>query len=359
MKFAILALGFLLAMPNLFAQLHPAEGLPSMRETTPPVVLLTGKVLTDANTPAPERVTVALNCGGTTSVAQTQSDGKGFFSVSVALSDGRSTLVSPQNGASMSSTSQLESCELVADVNGYTAEPLRINPSGDMGVINVGTIVLRSTAPKHGFTVSAISLAAPDKAKNAFAKGEEQKNKGKWSAAIASFRRAIAAYPRFALAWLELGRVQARQNDFADARQSFQESVTRDSRLVDGYVELAHLAAKQQEWQDLATVTDHLTQIHPDEPEYWFLNSVAYFNLGNIRQADTSITRGMRLDLSHHIPQMEYLYALILARNQNYESAVDHVSTYLKLAPQAADAQNAQKLLRELQQRSSQTSAAK
>jgi regulator of sirC expression with transglutaminase-like and TPR domain len=55
---------------------------------------------------------------------------------------------------------------------------------------------------------------------------------------------------------------------------------------------------------------------------------------------------------------MEYLYALILARNQNYQSAVDHVSTYLKLAPQAADAQNAQKLLEQLQQHS-QTSAAK
>ena len=274
MKLAILTVSFLLALPNLFAQLQPAQGLPSMRETTTPVVLLTGKVLTEANTPPPESVTVALNCGGINSVAQTQSDGKGFFSVSVALTDGRSTPVSPQNGASTPSTSQLENCELVADLSGYTAEPLRINRGGDIGVVNVGTIILRSIAPEQGFTVSATSLAAPDKAKDAFAKGEEQKNKGKWSAAIASFRKAIAAYPRFALAWLELGRVQARQNDFADASQSFHESVTHDSKLADGYVE-------------------------------------------------------------------------------------DHVSTYLKLAPQAADAQNAQKLLRELQQRSSQTSAAK
>ena len=359
MKLAILTVSLLLALPNLFAQLQPAQGLPSMRETTPPVVLLTGKVLTEANTPPPESVTVALNCGGINSVAQTQSDGKGFFSVSVALTDGRSTPVSPQNGASMPPTSQLENCELVADLTGYTAEPLRINRGGDIGVVNVGTIILRSIAPEQGFTVSATSLAAPDKAKDAFAKGEEQKNKGKWSAAIASFRKAIAAYPRFALAWLELGRVQARQNDFADASQSFHESVTHDSKLADGYVELAHLAAKQQQWQDLATATDHLTQIHPDDAEYWFLNSAAYFNLGNMKQADTSITQAMRLDLSHHFPQMEYLYALILARSQNYQSAVDHVSTYLKLAPQAADAQNAQKLLRELQQRGSQTSAAK
>ncbi|PYV66009.1 MAG: hypothetical protein DMG95_00090, partial [Acidobacteria bacterium] len=139
MKLAILTVSLLLALPNLFAQLQPAQGLPSMRETTPPVVLLTGKVLTEANTPPPESVTVALNCGGINSVAQTQSDGKGFFSVSVALSDGRSAPVSPQNGASMPSTSQLENCELVANLTGYTAEPLRINRGGDIGVVNVGT----------------------------------------------------------------------------------------------------------------------------------------------------------------------------------------------------------------------------
>ena len=51
------------------------------------------------------------------------------------------------------------------------------------------------------------------------------------------------------------------------------------------------------------------------------------------------VTRGIRLDSAHRLPQMEYLYGLILARNQKYESAADHLSAYLKLSPQAADAQ--------------------
>jgi tetratricopeptide (TPR) repeat protein len=246
----------------------------------------------------------------------------------------------------------LGTCELIADLAGYKAEPLRVTRTGDIGPVNVGTIVLRAATPGQPFTVSLTSLAAPDKAKAAFEKGEEQRKKGKWAAAMDSFRKAIAAYPRYALAWLELGRVQATQKDFVNARQSFRESITQDSKLADGYVELAHLAAQQQQWQELAGATDHLVQIHPDAAEYWFLNSAANFNLGNLRQAEASITRGIRLDSAHRLPQMEYLYGMILARKQDYKSAVEQITLYLKLSPQASDANDARQALAELQKRS-------
>jgi tetratricopeptide (TPR) repeat protein len=219
-------------------------------------------------------------------------------------------------------------------------------------MINAGTILLHSVAPtgEQPFAVSVTSLAAPDKAKAAFEKGEEQSKKGKWSAAIESFKKAIAVYPKYALAWLELGRMQARQSDFVNARQSFHESITHDSKLSDGYVELAHLAVRQQQWQDLAVATDHLVQIHPEVAEFWFLSSAANFNLGNIPHAEVSIVRSMRLDSTHRVPQIEYLYGLILARKQDYQSAVEHISTYLRLSPQAADFQDAQKKLGEMQE---------
>lgn len=164
-----------------------------------------------------------------------------------------------------------------------------------------------------------------------------------------SFRKAIAAYPRYALAWLELGRVQATQNEFADAQHSFRQSITQDSKLVDGYVELARLAAKEGEWHDLLSSTEHLVQVHPEVAEFWFWYSAASFNLGDINGAESSIARGLRLDSAHRIPQMEYLYALVLARSQNFQAAADHVTTYLKLCPKASDAAEAQKRLVQFQ----------
>jgi tetratricopeptide (TPR) repeat protein len=323
MKAAVPAISFLLVLPNLFSQSQPTIHPPSATGNPTQTIMLTGKVVTEANSPPSESAAVAMECAEREPLADAHSDSKGYFSISVEVSDGAAATYGIRQGKNVISTSQLDSCQLVASLPGYTAEPLHITRGADIGVIHVGTIVLRSVTQSQIFSVSVVSLAPPERAKDAFEKGEEQKRKGKWAAAIASFRKAIAAYPRFALAWLELGRVQAKQSEFADAQQSFHESAA----------------------------TDRLVQIHPEEAEYWFLNSAASFNLGNIKQAETSVTRGMHLDTLHRLPQMEYLYGLILARNQKYASAADHLSAYLKLSPQAADTQNARELLAEFQKR--------
>jgi len=211
-------------------------------------------------------------------------------------------------------------------------------------------------SPSQGdprFTVSVTSLAAPDKAKKAFEKGEEEVRKGRFEAAASHLRRAVEMYPRYAIAWLELGRVRSRQSSFADAQQCFRQAVAQDSKLLDGYVELAYADAQQQDWTDLANVTDHLVQVAPaSSPEYWFLNSAAYYNLDDIKRAETSITTGLRLDSGHQVAQMEYLYGLILGSKKEYKQAAEHVSTYLRLAPDnAPDREAAQNLLAAYQYR--------
>lgn len=196
------------------------------------------------------------------------------------------------------------------------------------------------------FTVSVTSLAAPEKAQKAFEKGEEEARKGKWQSAADNFKRAVAMYPRYAIAWLELGRVHVRQSSWFEARQCFQQAVAQDSKLVDGYLELAHVAAQEQNWKDLADESDRLIQMSPDaSAEYWFLNSAAYYNLGNLDHAETSITRGLRLDSRHEFAQMEYLYGLILGSKKEYKAAAEHVNEYLRLAPNAEDSQAARNLL--------------
>lgn len=307
-------------------------------------VVLAGTVTTESNSPPEAAVQVTLDCMGTRA-AQTSTDSQGNFSLHVSRSNSLNDGTDSRN-----SSSDLSECEISANLDGYRAEPLHVAPGGsEVGVANVGTILLHPTARAQASAVSVNSLAAPEKAKAAFQKGEEQKKKGKLAAAVESFRKAIAAYPRYALAWLELGRVQVTQNDFSDAQHSFQQSVAQDSKLVDGYVELARLAAKQSDWQGLLRATEYLVQAHPDVPEFWFWNAVASFNLGDINTAESGITRGLRIDSAHRVPQMEYLYALVLAHAQKFSAAADHVTTYLRLAPGALDAAEARKRLVQFQ----------
>ena len=128
------------------------------------------------------------------------------------------------------------------------------------------------------FTVSVSSLAAPEKAQKAFQKGQEYERKGKFETACDYFKKAVAIYPRYALAWLELGRFQARQSSFTDAQESFRHAVTSDSNLATGYVDFAIVSAQQNNWQAMAEMTDTLRAAFPDSsPVYWYVNSTAYY----------------------------------------------------------------------------------
>jgi tetratricopeptide (TPR) repeat protein len=247
------------------------------------------------------------------------------------------------------SGADLADCQLRAEAAGYNSEPIDLTRNQLNGVVHIGTIFLHPMAPAgagEGFSIGAVSLAAPDKAKKEFQKGQEQAKKGKWAAACDYFRKAVQVYPRYALAWLELGRAQMQQNNFLDAQQSFQQATTQDSDLLPAYMELARFALERKEWKLLAESTDHILQLLPQSPPLlWLLNGAASFNVGDIPHAEISVTRGLRLDAQHKVPQLEYLYAVVLEREGKVEAAVEHIKTYLQLAPKADDAQQAQQRL--------------
>jgi tetratricopeptide (TPR) repeat protein len=279
-------------------------------ETTGRMISLTGQVAVEGSSPPPDRTAVILQCGNEER-ARVDSDPQGNFMMTL-------TEAGVPQGDRRHAAAQLDSwadCELHAELPGFRSEGVRLSGNFDQ-MIKVGTIVLYPLSTDGGFTVSVTSLAAPEGARKAFRKGQEQEKKGKWAAACDYFRRAIQEYPRYALAWLELGRSQLKQNSFSDARQSFHQAIAQDSRFSGGYLELARLALEQKQWKELADATAHLLEFSPDSPSYWFLNAVAHFNLGNAQQAESGTTRGLRLDAKHQVPQLEYLYAMLLARRQ-------------------------------------------
>ena len=318
------------------------------------IAVLNGKLLING-APVQEPANVLLQCGNEVRAEQ-YSDNKGNFSLTVYVTNETSTTTIATQQAVLSSGEWVD-CELHADIAGYRSDRVRLTEAPSRGNVNVGTIGLHPVAndPRltsdTQFTVSVTSLAAPEKARKAFNKGEQEQRKGKLQAACDYFKNAIAVYPRYALAWLELGRVQARQNSLIEAHDSFRQAVTQDAKLTDGYIELAHVAARQQNWKELAEVTDNLVQRSPDSsPEYWLLNAAAHYNLGELKQAESGIERGLRLDPRHQLPQMEYLYGLILGKNKDYKSAADHISNYLRLAPDSKDAASARQALALFQQ---------
>ena len=317
--------------------------------------VLTGKVSIEGDSAeVPINTDVVLECGDAER-ARVKTDLGGSFAFHINFPEPNYASTS-QLGTPGTPTTETF-CEVYADAPGYTSERLHLSP-GESEIAQVGTIMLHPMEARssyEGATVSVATLKAPDKAKKAFDKGQKQAKKKNWQSACDYFRRAIEMYPRFALAWLELGRAQLQQHDLAVAQQSFQRAIAEDTHLISGYLELTDVAAKQKEWSLVAGTTDNLAQMAPDlSPKVWFFNSVARFNLGDMLNAERSVKRGLTLDRRHEVPQLEYVYGMVLARQHNYVQAAEHIRTYIRMAPHDEDVENANSMLSTLEQLASQ-----
>ncbi len=69
-------------------------------------------------------------------------------------------------------------------------------------------------------------------------------------------RKSRGIYPKYANAWLDLGRVQSQQKSIEQARESFKKATDSDAMLVDPWVELGLLAAQSSNWPDTAQYLD-------------------------------------------------------------------------------------------------------
>jgi hypothetical protein len=69
-----------------------------------------------------------------------------------------------------------------------------------------------------------------------------------------------------------------------------------------------------------------------------------------MKETESSITLALRLDPHRLLPQAEYLYGLILGNKKDYKSATEHISAYLRLAPNSKDSLPARQVLAAYQQ---------
>ena len=146
---------------------------------------ITGKVVLDGGSAPPNRVTVILRCG-MAELARVTSDSKGSFTMMLNSDEEVSGRARPLTGRM---GPNLPDCDVLTDSPEYASQSTRLFGGMHQDINDVGTIVLHPRTAADGFTVSATTLAAPDKAKTAFEKGQQQEKKGRWAAACVFPRR--------------------------------------------------------------------------------------------------------------------------------------------------------------------------
>jgi tetratricopeptide (TPR) repeat protein len=127
------------------------------------------------------------------------------------------------SGASPAGLS-LIGCELRADLPGYSSSSIKLDGHLPSDSPAVGTIILSRLANVEGLSVSATSLKAPADAQKAYDRDLESLHKGKIPDAEKDFEKAVAIYPQYANAWLDLAKAGLQTKQLEPARTAFQKT---------------------------------------------------------------------------------------------------------------------------------------
>jgi tetratricopeptide (TPR) repeat protein len=333
---------------------RPRLSAPDM--TPNATIYLSGTVVVDDGSVLTESALIQTVCHGQKRT-ETHTDSHGSFAFQFG---GRPSLSSnidfdadtPSRSSPSGRTERrdVKDCELQASLAGFTSDVLQLGGRfSGYDNADVGRIVLHRLGGVAGFTISATTAEAPDAARKALQKGQEQAKKSHWDDAQKLLEKAVTIYPKMAVAWFELGRVQLQKNDPAAARNSFQQSIGADSKYINPYHGLTQLAQHDRNWQELTTVSEKLLALDPVSfPDVWLLNAIAHYSLQDLAAAEKSARRGLHADAEHRVPKLEYLLGMVLLQKPDYAEAAQHFRAFQHLSIKPADTAEAQKQLDEI-----------
>jgi tetratricopeptide (TPR) repeat protein len=336
-----------------------------MRQFEQRPVFLSGKVMLEDGTPPPEPATIEMVCNGLVR-PQAYTDSKGRFSfqlgqqgnvmMDASVSSAASTVPGRDSGFGGFPTgttgmgvADLMGCELRAQLSGFRSEAVMLNRRSMFDNPDVGTIILRRLANVQGTAISFTTLNAPKEAKKSFEKGQKtlQQKNPKHAEAAKELEKAVQIYPEFAAAWYLLGECRLAMKNETGAREAFEKSLAADAKYTNPYLQLALLDLRASRWKEAAEITGRLSQLNPYLPQAYYFNAIANFNLGRMDLAEKSVRSSMDRAEGGRFPRAHHLLGAILARQGNYASAADEFRQYLKLAPNAAEADQLRRQLSE------------
>ncbi|HZP61947.1 MAG TPA: tetratricopeptide repeat protein [Terriglobales bacterium] len=345
--------------PNTAPNENPS---PSFSNT----IFFSGKVALADGSELIEPAAIQMICGGQRHVVG-YTDRKGSFSFQFAdpntstvgnLADASTTMMS--RVGSVQEQRNWRECELQAELAGFSSDTVELaSRVSALESANIGTITLHRLEHVEGTSISVTSLAAPPKAKKELEKAREASAKGKWPETQKALEKAVQIYPKYAVAWYELGRVLLRQNDTAGAKSSFEKSVAADSKYVNAYEGLAELAFRASQWQEVVNTTNKLLALNPvNFPGAYLMSGAAQYCLGQMDAAEKISRAGIRADEAHQVPKLRYLLGMVLIRKREYVEATNLMQQYLSLANQPADVEEAKKQLAEIERLSAEPNSA-
>ena len=246
---------------TLLISLLVMVGISHVWAQTETVVFVSGNVRLEDGSPPPDAVTINRVCNGRMTLAA-YTDSRGHFGFSV--DNGKSDVSTadagqpPANSRDLSQalntsstqytnpiTSALRNCEVQAVLSGFRTENVRLTMRDTADDGRLGTLILHPLSRSSALIVSTTTASAPPAATKAYDKALEALAKEKWDVAETELTKAVKIYPKYAIAWNQLGQVRLKRNKIPEAIEAWTEARQQDPKYIRPYENLATLADLQ------------------------------------------------------------------------------------------------------------------
>jgi Flp pilus assembly protein TadD len=313
---------------------------------------LSGKVVTEDGSPFPETIVVELVChgsvrrqvhsfkGGHFSFDLSPRPSAAFLDASVGSNDANN--VNPfarvPQGEYRAGGEQvdLSGCEVRPNLPGFVSDRIRLGLRRALDRPDIGTIVVKRREGVVGSTVSFTALAAPKKARKAYAKAEKELRKEKKNMAKVrkELEKAIQVYPKYAAAWHLLGMIRMADQEEEGARQAFEASIESDENYIRPYLSLVDMEVRAGAWPRVSELCGKVVELNPFMVRCQYYHAVASLNLGRMEAAEASAIKVQETQDSRFLSGSHYIRGAVLARKGDFESAAEQFRDFLKIAPE-------------------------
>ncbi len=322
----------------------------------PRPMFLAGKVVTEDGSPIPETIVVELVChasvrqqvhtfkGGQFNFDLSPHPSSAFLDASVARNDANN--VNPfarvPGGEYTAGGDQvdLSGCEVRANLPGFVSDRIQLGLRRALDRPDIGAIVIKRREGVVGSTVSFTALAAPRKARKAYAKAEKElrKEKTNLDKVRKELEKAVQVYPKYATAWHLLGLVRMDHQNEKGARQAFEASIEADENYIRPYLSLVDMEIRAGAWLRISELCGKVVELNPFMVRCRYYHAVASLNLGRMEAAEASAIKVQESRDSRFLSGSHYIRGAVLARRGDFESAAEQFRRFLKIAPEGRGA---------------------
>jgi tetratricopeptide (TPR) repeat protein len=185
---------------------------------------------------------------------------------------------------------------------------------------------------QSGYAVSVRELSIPPKALRAFEQGIELLAKKDAAGSLTHFQRAILEYAGYYEAYDRMGAAELKLWRLPEAEQAFRKSIDLSGgQYAHPLLALGAILDDQEKFVEAESVIHKGLDLEPESRTGHYYLALALFGLNRLVEAEKSVHDALRR--KSDFPEAYLLLADIHGREEDYQSIVNDLDEYLKLAP--------------------------